>query len=265
MAKILHAAEYGEGEPVAILHGLFGSGRNWASIAQRLAAHWRVITFDLRNHGASPWSDTMDYVAMADDVRTAMQARGHNRYSLIGHSMGGKVAMAATLMEPTAIEGLVVVDIAPVTYPTMPYAAYVHAMRGLDLGAITRRREADTKLAGAVGDPTERAFLLQNLVLGEGAPHWRINLGAIEAALPTLAGFPAMPAGARYDGPALFIAGGRSHSLGAAQEPTVTTRFCNAAVVRLADAGHWVHTDAPEAFLSVVEAFLATRILSNAD
>src|SRR5579885_789672 len=158
MAMILHASEYGEGEPVAILHGLFGSGRNWTGIAQRLAANCRVIAFDLRNHGASPWSDTMDYVAMAADVQTSMQARGHSRYSLIGHSMGGKAAMAAALAAHDAVESLVVVDIAPVTYPTMPYAAYVRAMRALDLGVVTRRREADTKLASAVPDATERAF-----------------------------------------------------------------------------------------------------------
>jgi esterase len=202
---------------------------------------------------------------MADDVRAAMQARGHGRYSLIGHSLGGKVAMVAALTEPGAVESLVVVDIAPVSYPTMPYAAYVQAIRALDLGAISRRRDADAKLAGAVGDATQRAFLLQNLVLGDGPPHWRINLTAIEAALSTLAGFPSLPADAQYTGPALFIAGGKSRSLAAEHEPAVTARFCNAAIVRLAEAGHWVHADAPEAFLGLVERFLATRIFSNAD
>jgi pimeloyl-ACP methyl ester carboxylesterase len=265
MTVTLQATEYGEGEPVAILHGLFGSGRNWASVAQRLSVSWRVIAFDLRNHGGSPWSETMDYLAMADDVRAAMQARGDGRYSLIGHSMGGKVAMAAALIEPSAVESLVVVDIAPVIYPTMPYAAYVQAMQALDLGTITRRRDADAKLTGAIGDATERAFLLQNLVLGDGPPHWRINLPAIEASVPTLAGFPSLPAGARYDGPALFIAGGKSGSLAAEHEPAVTARFRNAAIVRLAEADHWVHTDAPEEFLALVEPFLATRIFGNAD
>lgn len=265
MAVTLQATEYGAGEPVAILHGLFGSGRNWANIAQRLSASWRVVAFDLRNHGGSPWSDTMDYVAMADDVRAAMRARGHSRYSMIGHSMGGKVAMVTALTEPGAVESLVVVDIAPASYPTMPYAAYVRAMRALDLDAISRRRDADAKLAGTVSDATQRAFLLQNLVLGDGPPHWRINLAAIEAALSILAGFPPLPAGLRYNGPALFIAGGRSLSLAAEHEPAVAAQFPHAAIVRLAEAGHWVHTDAPEPFLGLVERFLATRIFSNAD
>lgn len=266
MAVTLQAAEYGEGEPVAILHGLFGSGRNWASVAHRLSASWRVVAFDLRNHGGSPWSDAMSYVAMAGDVRAAMRARGYSRYSLIGHSMGGKVAMIAALTDPDAVESLVVADIAPVAYPTMPYAAYVRAMRALDLGSVVRRRDADAKLTGGVGDATERAFLLQNLVLGDGPPHWRINLPAIEAALSSLADFPSLPPSARYDGPALFIAGGKSRSLTAEHEPAVTARFRNAAVVRLAEAGHWIHTDAPEAFLALVEPFLATTTFSsNAD
>src|SRR5271154_4347628 len=146
MVVALAATEYGDGEPVAILHGLFGAGRNWATIAQRLSTRHRVIALDLRNHGASPWADAMDYPAMAEDVRTAMLARGHRRYALIGHSMGGKVAMVAALTNPDAIERLVVVDIAPVAYP-VPYLGYVRAMRALDLGAITRRSEADTLLA----------------------------------------------------------------------------------------------------------------------
>ncbi len=197
---------------------------------------------------------------MAGDVLAAMQARGDGRYSLIEHSMGGKVAMAAALIEPSAVESLVVVDIAPVTYPMMPYAAYVQAMQALDLGTITRRRGADAKLTGAIGDATRRAFLLQNLVLGDGPPHWRINLPAIEASLPTLAGFPSLPAGRTLRRPGAVHRRRRpSGSLAAEHEPAVTARFRNAAIVRLAEADHWVHTDAPEEFLALVEPFLATQ------
>src|SRR5215472_16668290 len=108
MVVPLAARENGEGKPVAILHGLFGSARNWAGIAQRLAARHRVIAFDLRNHGASSSSGTMDYAAMAEDVRTAMAARGHQRFALIGHSMGGKAAMVLALSDPDAVQRLVV-------------------------------------------------------------------------------------------------------------------------------------------------------------
>jgi pimeloyl-ACP methyl ester carboxylesterase len=256
MVVALAATEYGEGEPVAILHGLFGAGRNWATIAQRLAARHRVIALDLRNHGASPWADAMDYFEMAEDVRAAMLSRGHRRYALIGHSMGGKVAMVAALTDPDAIERLVVVDIAPVAYP-VPYLGYVRAMRALDLGAITRRSEADTLLADAVRDPAERSFLLQNLLFGDGQPRWRLNLAALEAGLPILAGFPAFPPEKSYGGPTLFIAGGTSLSLRPRHEPAIQALFPNAVVARIDDAGHWVHADRPEAFLARVEPFLA--------
>src|SRR5439155_7029070 len=106
----------GAGPPLAILDGLFGSGRNWASIAQRLAAHHRVVALDLRNHGASPWSDTMAYAAMAEDVRATMQALGHRRFALLGHSMGGKAAMMLALAHGEAVERLIIVDVAPVPY-----------------------------------------------------------------------------------------------------------------------------------------------------
>ena len=261
MAVELAATEYGNSgdEPVAILHGLFGSGRNWASIAQRLAVHHRVIAFDLRNHGASPWHDAMDYAAMAEDVRDAMRARGHRRYALIGHSMGGKVAMVLALSNPDAVARLIVVDIAPLAGPAAfmpPVLALIRAMRELDLDAITRRRDADDALAATVPDPGTRAFMLQSLVFGDGKPFWRLNLAAIEAAMPAIAGFPAFPSGARYEGPALFIAGGKSPLVTASSEPTIRTLFPRAVIERIAEAGHWVHTERPAAFLTLVEPFL---------
>ena len=256
MTVTLAATEYGEGSPIAILHGLFGSGRNWASIAQRLAEHHRVIAFDLRNHGVSPWAATMDYAAMAEDVQAAMLARGHRRYALIGHSMGGKVAMVAALTDPAAIERLVIVDIAPVARP-VPFLGYIRAMRALDLSAITRRRDAEAQLATAVPDPAERGLLLQGLVFGDGPPRWRLNLAVLEAALPTLAGFPTVPPSTIYDGPTLFIAGGKSRALRPEFEPAIRVLFPNAAVARIQDAGHWVHAERPAAFLALVEPFLA--------
>jgi pimeloyl-ACP methyl ester carboxylesterase len=255
MVVSLAATEYGEGEPVAILHGLFGSGRNWATIAQRLAANHRVIAFDLRNHGASPWAETMGYAEMAEDVRAAMRARGHHRYALIGHSMGGKVAMVAALSEPNAVARLVVVDIAPVAYP-VPFLPYVRAMGALDLGAINRRGEADAVLSDAIRDRAERQFLLQNLLFVDGRPRWRLNLAALEAALPVLAGFPSFPPDTRYDGPALFIAGGKSAAVRPRHEPAIRTLFPRAELARIDDAGHWLHAERPEAFLVLIEPFL---------
>jgi esterase len=256
MAVALTAAEYGDGEPVAILHGLFGSKRNWASIAQRLSKHRRVIVFDLRNHGASPWAEPMDYPAMAEDLRQAMRIRGHRRFALIGHSMGGKVAMLAALDDPEAVERLVVVDIAPVAYP-VPYLGYVRAMRGLNLGVIARRRDADATLAAAIPDAAERAFLLQSLVFGDLKPRWQLNLAALEAALPVLARFPALPPGVAYDRPTLFIAGGKSNAMRPEYEAATRALFPNAMLARIADAGHWVHAERPAELVALVEPFLA--------
>ena len=153
--------------PVAILHGLFGSGRNWASIAQRLAARHPVIAFDLRNHGASAWAGGMQYGEMAEDVLAMLDERGYRRAALLGHSMGGKVAMAAALRDPDMVERLAVVDIAPVAYRPH-HLGLVQAMRALDLTGIQRRGEADAALAAAVPDVAERGFLLQNLVFDQG-------------------------------------------------------------------------------------------------
>jgi len=271
MTLRLAAVESGSGPPVAILHGLFGSGRNWAGIARQLAARYRVIALDLRNHGTSPWAETMDYAELAEDVHDTMQELGCRRFALIGHSMGGKAAMVAALRHAVEVERLVVVDIAPVAYAPH-HLGYVQAMRRLDLHGLTRRSEADARLAAAVPDVAERAFLMQNLVFdphpdppplaGEGRvgaaqPRWRLNLTAIEHAMPQLVGFPAMPPGARYEGPALFIAGGRSDYLRSAHEPGIRCLFPAARIARIADAGHWLHAERPQVFLDLVEPFLA--------
>ena len=251
----LAAVEYGAGPPLAILHGLFGSSRNWASMAQRLAAHHRVIAIDLRNHGASPWAETMDYREMADDVRATLQARGYDRFALLGHSMGGKVAMTAALEHGAAVERLIIVDIAPVAYAAH-HLGHVRAMRELDLADIKRRSDADAALAPAVPDAAERAFLLQNLILGDGQARWRLNLEAIEREMPQLVGFPAIQVGRTYDGPSLFVAGDRSDYLRPEHEPVIRRLFPNAEVANIENAGHWLHAEQPTAFLAVVEAFL---------
>jgi pimeloyl-ACP methyl ester carboxylesterase len=252
----LAANEFGSGPPVAILHGLFGSGRNWRSIAQHLAARHRVLTFDLRNHGASPWADEMSYDGMVEDLRASLRARGIADAALLGHSMGGKVAMLMALLYPGEVDRLVVVDIAPAANPPN-LLAYVRALRAVDLRGVTRRAEVDTRLVGAVPDPAERAFLLQNLVIGENGAHWRLNLEAIERGFPQIAGFPDLPAGIVYPGPALFVAGARSNYIHPEQEPGIRRLFRQARMIRIESAGHWVHAEQPQAFLQAVAPFLS--------
>jgi esterase len=252
----LAVSESGAGPAVAILHGLFGAARNWRSIAQRLAAHYRVLAFDLRNHGASPWADGMSFPEMVEDLRASLAAHAVRRAALIGHSMGGKVAMLAALLYPAEVDRLVVVDIAPAPNPPS-LLAYVRAMRALDLGSIARRGEAETRLAAAIPDAAERAFLLQNLVIGDGVAKWRLNLQAIEYDFSAITGFPELPAAAVYPGSALFIAGARSDYVEAKHDPIIRRLFPHARIRRIEGAGHWVHAEQPEAFLQAVEPFLS--------
>jgi esterase len=256
MAVDLAATEYGAGPPLAILHGLFGSGRNWRSVAQHLAARHRVLTFDLRNHGASPWADGMSYGEMVEDLRATLRARGIQQAALLGHSMGGKAAMLTALLHPREVDRLVVVDIAPTVNPPN-LRPYIRAMRAVDLGGVKRRSEVDVALAGAVPDPAERAFLLQNLVIDENAARWRLNLDAIERGFPQILGFPDLPAGTAYRGPALFVAGARSNYIQPEHESNIRRLFPRARITRIEGVGHWVHAEQPQAFLQTVAPFLS--------
>jgi esterase len=255
----LAATEYGTGPPVAILHGLFGSGRNWRSIAQRLAERHRVLALDLRNHGASPWTDGMSYSEMVEDLGASLRARGIDHAALLGHSMGGKVAMLAALLHPAEVDRLVVVDIAPAPNPPT-LLAYVRAMRAVDLGGITRRGEVDARLSGAIPDGAERAFLLQNLIIDDGKARWRLNLEAIEREFPQISDFPDLPAGTAYQGPTLLVAGARSDYIKTEHEPVIRRLFPQARITRIEGAGHWVHAEQPQAFLETVAPFLSGTV-----
>jgi pimeloyl-ACP methyl ester carboxylesterase len=174
----------------------------------------------------------------------------------MGHSMGGKTAMLLALRHAAAVERLVVVDVAPVAYePTL--AAYVRAMRAADLSGVTRRAQVDAQLAGAVASPAERAFLLQNLVFEDGRARWRLNLPVIDRFMPEISGFPKQGAGVSFAGPALFIAGERSGYLRPEHRPAIERLFPQARIVQVAQAGHWLHAERPDAFLALVAPFLA--------
>lgn len=256
MALRLASQEHGEGPPLVILHGLFGSARNWTAIARRLGEGHRVHTLDLRNHGASPWSDRMGYSDMAADVAAYIDERGLGPTDLMGHSMGGKAAMAVALLHPAAVSRLVVVDVAPVAYPPV-HMPLIAAMRSIDLTHLTRRGAVEEALRAGIPDITVRQFLLQNLVQEDGGLRWRVNLRALAADMPDIAGFPELPTAAPYRGPALFLAGDRSDYLRRRHHAAIRRLFPAAEFDTLAEAGHWVHADQPEAFIRRVRIFLA--------
>lgn len=244
----------GDGPPLVILHGLFGAARNWHSIAHRLAEDYRVFAVDLRNHGHSPWTPTMTLPEMADDLEAFGAARELPPAVIIGHSVGGKVAMTFALRHPARVEALVVVDIAPAAYDHS-YLPEVRAMQGLDLETVDRRSAAETALAGTIPDAETRRFLVQNLEPSGSGLAWRINLEAIGAAMTDLTGFPD-PGNRDYDGRVLFVRGDRSDYIAAEHQNAIFRLFPQAEFAVVPDAGHRVHVDRPEAFLNAVTGFL---------
>lgn len=253
---ILHAVEAGQGEPIVLLHGLFGAARNLGAVQRALAPQFRVIALDLRNHGTSQHAAEMDYPEMAADVLKTLAELDALPAALVGHSMGGKTAMQLALTRPDTVSRLLVADIAPVPY-VHGNDCVAEALLALKLSPGLTRPAADAALADAVPDMSMRGFLLQNLVLGE-SPHWRIGLREIARAIPALEGWE-MPPNVRYDGPTLFVSGASSDYVRHEYRPTIRALFPRARFVTLKNAGHWVHVDNPSGFVSVLEGFLQSR------
>jgi pimeloyl-ACP methyl ester carboxylesterase len=256
---------------VVFVHGLFGQGKNWTTIAKGLTDLHRVALVDLPNHGHSPWTDRVDYVDMAALLAAELEQLGE-AVTLVGHSMGGKVAMQLALRRPELLRALVVVDVSPTVYPVRggrtddpdeeasPFAAYIDAMRTLDLDALQSRGEADEALRAAVPSTMVRSFLLQSLVregLGrDGGWRWRLNLAALDRDLGELRGFPEPPPGATFDGPVLWIAGANSTYVLPEDRPRMDALFPGTRLVTIKNAGHWVHSEQPEIFLETLRRFL---------
>jgi pimeloyl-ACP methyl ester carboxylesterase len=255
MTVELAISEIGEGDPLVILHGLFGSKRNWWSIARQLAATRRVVVADLRNHGASPWDPVHDYPALAADVARLIETRLGGRAAVIGHSMGGKAAMMLALERPALIERLVVVDIAPTRSPGNS-ADILRALERVPLDRCAHRGDVEAALAGDVPEGKVRSFLAANVVSGPDGLAWGVNLDAFARHLDDILGFPDVPPGRTFAGPTLFLAGGRSPYVRPEQHAAILRLFPAARIETIPAAGHWLHADAPEEFLAAVRPFL---------
>jgi esterase len=255
-------AELSAGRPrIAFCHGLFGQGRNWTSIARRLGDRYSCALVDMPNHGRSPWTADLSYPGMADQLAAFLAGTGRRPWILVGHSMGGKIAMTTALRHPELIERLCVADVAPVDYQgESSFGRYVSGMRSVDLTALASRGEAEQQLRDAVPDPTVRSFLLQNLRRGgrEGVGwRWQMNLQLLGDRLDVLSGWTD-PGPVEYPGPTLWVAGADSDYIRPEHEPMMRALFPQLRRVTIKNAGHWVHSEQPEIFLDVLRRFLPT-------
>jgi pimeloyl-ACP methyl ester carboxylesterase len=245
-----------QGSTVAFCHGLFGQGKNWTQVAKAISTDHRVLLLDMPNHGRSPWTETFDYVELAELV--AAELEPHAPVALVGHSMGGKIAMCLALRHPELVERLVVVDVAPVAYPSgREFVGYIETMRSMDLSAIERRDQAEEALREAVPNRVVRSFLLQNLRRTDDGWQWQPNLDLLGEEMDALTGWPAEALGeASYDGPVLWVGGARSDYISDEHAAEMDRLFPRNRRVLIKGAGHWVHSEQPEVFLEVLRRFL---------
>lgn len=250
----LHFQCHGTGAPVIILHGLLGSSDNWQGIGRKLGEKFRICAVDLRNHGRSPHSERFDYAAMVEDVLEFMASQGMERAGLMGHSMGGKAAMHFALRHPDKVTKLIVADMAPKAYKGT-HGPIFEALFSIDLGSFRERVEIDRALAARIPERAVRQFLLKNVARDEhGAFRWKPNLPAIWRGYPGLN--TAIDVDGVFNGPTLFLRGGKSDYVSDMDGPLISKLFPQAGIAAIPDAGHWVHADAPEKFCELVAKFL---------
>lgn len=252
----MHYALHGEaGEWVLLLHGLFGSGDNLGALARTLAADFRVVAMDLRNHGRSPHAPTMSLAEMAADAVALLDTLGIDAAHAVGHSLGGKVAMQLALNHPARLRRLVSADIAPVQY-TPHHQGIFAGLQAVDLAALRKRGDADAILAHFVFDAPVRQFLLKSLYRDDSGFHWRFDLPALVA---NYAEVLAPPHGTPFEGPTLFIKGELSDYLLPEYEPAIRALFPNCGVKIVNGTGHWLHGEKPAVFNRLVRNFLMAQ------
>ena len=250
----LHFEASGEGPPLVILHGLFGSLDNWRPVSRKLSERFRVLAVDQRNHGRSAHSFEMDYPIMAGDLVELLDQQGLSRAFVLGHSMGGKVAMCLALLHPELVKSLIVVDIAPGSAPPR-HRRIIAGMRALDLSAFESRQQMEAALAPAVPDSTTRQFLLKNIsrTPSDGF-RWKIGLEEIDRNYSRL--LEGVASVEPFRGPTLFLRGDSSDYLTPADLEPIHSLFPLARLETVVRSGHLVHVENPNAFLAAVKDFL---------
>ncbi len=252
----LHYGHYGSGiETLIILHGLFGSERNWMRAVKSLGGHFAIIVPDMRNHGQSPHHPVHTIAAMRTDIEELAFDLNLEKFFLLGHSMGGYVAMDFALRHPERISGLIVEDIAPRSYPSRGILSLINALSSMNLSRITDKKQADFELTAAVPDAAVRQFLLTNLASRGGRLYWRIHLPALRDFVENEFESYQKNENARFRGPSLFI-GGADSPYRIRQDADLIHRYFPAAEIEtIPGAGHWPHYEQPELFVESILRF----------
>ena len=250
----LHFKRTGKGKPVIILHGLFGSGDNWATFGKNLSENnCEVYLTDLRNHGHSPWDDDHSYHAMSNDLFEMINANDIEKPVILGHSMGGKAAMQFAVEHPETAASLIIVDIAPYYYP-QHHQKIFQALLSVDLNTVTTRAEADEQISIYIKDVSTKQFLLKNLYWkGSDKLAWRFNLHALNNKIENVG---EAITGSETFLPALFVRGENSTYIQENDLVPITKIFPNADLITIPGAGHWIHADQPDALMAEVISFL---------
>ncbi|HEX5792108.1 MAG TPA: alpha/beta fold hydrolase [Rheinheimera sp.] len=254
---LLHTHSSGQRDssavPVVLIHGLFGSYENLGVIERSLSEQYHVINVDVRNHGRSGHSNEMNYSLMADDLAQTLDALEVPQTALLGHSMGGKMAMAFALQHPHRVTKLILADIAPVAYPPRHNNIFA-GLNAVDLATISSRTDADKQLAVFISENGVRQFLLKSLLKQQETFQWRFNLAALQGNYQALIGEPLV--NGRFDGPVLFIKGGDSDYILPEHRPVIMQLFPAAQAKIIQGTGHWLHAEKPAAFTRLVQDFL---------
>ena len=237
--------------PVMIVHGLYGSGRNWGVIAKRLSDQFFVITVDLRNHGDSPWLDTHNYHVMADDLVEVINSL-NIKPNIIGHSMGGKAAMVLALKHPNLVRNLIIADIAPVKYEH-DQSQFIEAMQKVDLSKVEKRSDATLALSKFVEDKSLQNFFTQSLDIK--AKRWKLNLKVLRSEMSEILSFPKIES--EFSGHSLFLKGEKSDYIKPEHRKLIKSLFTKARFATFKEAGHWLHAEKPREFESAARLFFS--------
>ncbi|WP_407330871.1 alpha/beta fold hydrolase [Enterovibrio sp. 27052020O] len=244
----------GEGRPLLLIHGLFGSLDNLGGLARVLAEHYQVYQIDLPNHGLSPRSEHVDYLSQANAVKEFLFQQDLDHVSVVGHSMGGKVAMMLAITNPGLVDQLVVMDIAPVNYEVRRHDAVFAGLHASVQSPITSRKEAEVRLAEHIQEPGVRQFLLKSLAKNEnGQFEWRFNIDALETHYSEITGWTA---NGKFDGDTLFLKGADSDYISAQHREDIERQFPHAKAHVIANTGHWLHAEKPDTVARVITRFL---------